>query len=147
MSNSKDKRIKKLKKKRIWPSIVGLFLIILIFTIILMALIGLNIQDVIQGKLLAGVRYTEPIVALFEEYEGENKQDILDSTLNYINMVPDVDAVWVSDLDGNKVWANSEKEPEVENIVQIYLTHHKERPDTPGHISYPTDKAYRTGNQ
>lgn len=122
MSNSKDKRIKKLKKKRIWPSIVGLFLIILIFTIILMALIGLNIQDVIQGKLLAGVRYTEPIVALFEEYEGENKQDILDSTLNYINMVPDVEAVWVSDLDGNKVWANSEKEPEVENIVQIYFS-------------------------
>ena len=48
MTDAKDKRIKKLKKKRIWPSIVGLFVIASIFAIMLLALIGSNIEDVVK---------------------------------------------------------------------------------------------------
>ena len=37
MNKSKEQRIKKLKKKRIWPSILGLILILFIFSIIMTA--------------------------------------------------------------------------------------------------------------
>lgn len=119
MSNSKDKRIKKLKKKRIWPSIVGLFFITLIFGIILVAQLGINILNVTQNKVATGVEQTEVIAKLFEEYEGENQQTIQDSVSIYIDIMPEVEAVWVSDLDDNIVWANSDMKPNVENVAEL----------------------------
>ena len=119
MSNSKDKRIKKLKKKRIWPSIAGLFFITLIFGIILVAQLGINILNVTQNKVATGVGQTEVIAKLFEEYEGENQQMIQDSVSNYVDITPEVEAVWVSDLDDNTVWANSDMMPNVENVAVL----------------------------
>ena len=99
MSNSKDKRINKLKKKRIWPSVLGLFVIAFIFGIILFASVGVNIIEVVQRKLLEGLSQTETIAVLFEDYEGKSKQEIKDIVSTYVEMTPEIEAVWVSDLD------------------------------------------------
>lgn len=96
MSESKDKRIKKLKRKRIWPSIVGLFVITSIFAIMLLALVGSNIEDVVKRKVLNGLIQAEKIAESFENFQGENNQNISDSILNYIDMSLETEAVWVS---------------------------------------------------
>ena len=122
MSNSKDKRIKKLKKKRIWPSILGLFFISFVFEIILVVLLAISAIDVVQGKLLESVSQTETIAAAFKDYEGEHTEEIQNSVLMYVEMTPEIEAVWVSDISGNKVWASGNMVPNIENISEIYFT-------------------------
>ena len=119
MSESKDKRIKKLKRKRIWPSIVGLFVITSIFAIMLLALVGSNIEDVVKRKVLNGLIQAEKIAESFENFQGENNQNISDSILNYIDMSLETEAVWVSNLEGEKIWANSEMSPNIENVQKL----------------------------
>ena len=119
MSESKDKRIKKLKRKRIWPSIVGLFVITSIFAIMLLALIGSNIEDVVKRKVLNGLVQAERIAESFEDYQGENNQNTSDSILNYIDMSLETEAVWVSNLEGEKIWANNEMSPNVEKMQKL----------------------------
>ena len=119
MSESKDKRIKKLKRKRIWPSIVGLFVITSIFAIMLLALVGSNIEDVVKRKVLNGLVQAERIAESFEDYQGGNNQNISDSILNYIDMSLETEAVWVSNLEGEKIWANSEMSPNIENVQKL----------------------------
>lgn len=122
MSNSKDKRIKKLKKKRIWPSILGLFVITFIFAIILIVQLGVSAIDVIQSKIISGISQTETVAVAFEDYEGEQKQKIQDSVLNYVEMTPEIDSVWVSDLNDKAIWASGDKTPNIKNISEIYFT-------------------------
>ncbi len=122
MSNSKDKRIKKLKKKRIWPSILGLFVITFIFSIILGAQLGVSAIDVIQSKIIDGISQTETVAVVFEDYEGEQKQKIQDSVLNYVEMTPEIEAVWVADLNGEQIWASGDMAPNIKNVSEIYFT-------------------------
>lgn len=120
MNNSKDMRIKKLKKKRIWPSILGLFVITFIFSILLIVLVVVSLHDVMNRRILASVNQTKPIMSMFEDYEA-NKESIQESVMTYIDMVPETEAVWVSDLEGNKVWADGDKVPNIDNVVDVYF--------------------------
>ncbi len=121
MSNSKDKRIKKLKKKRIWPSILGLFVITFIFAVILVMQLGANMVDVIRKKVIEPVSQAETIAAMFEDYEGEHKQDIQASVSTYVEMIPEIEAVWVSDLNDDKVWSNNDMEPDVKAASELMI--------------------------
>lgn len=113
MSESKDKRIEKLKRKRIWPSIVGLFIIASIFAIMLLALIGSNIEDVVKRKVLNGLVQAECIAESFENFQEGNNQGISDAVLDYIEISQETEAVWVTNLEGEKIWANSEMSPNI----------------------------------
>ncbi len=121
MNNSKDRRIKKMKKKHIWPYIVGLVVITLIFGIVMVLWVMLSITDVVQRKLLEGCNQTENIAELFEKYDGEDKEDIQELVLSYIETVDDTKAVWVSDIEGNEIWGSSELGPNIENLGTIYV--------------------------
>ena len=101
MTDAKDKRIKKLKKKRIWPSILGLFIITLIFAIILIVQLGIGAIDVVQSKIIDGLSQTENVAVVFKDYDGE--QETQESVLIYLAMTPEVDAGWASDAKGNEV--------------------------------------------
>lgn len=121
MANSKDKRIKKMRKKHIWPYIVGLLVITLIFACVLVLWVMLSLTDVVQRKLLEGNIKTETIAKLFEEYNEEHEENIHNLVLDYIEMVDDTGAVWISDLEGNEIWGSSNKVPNIENLGQVYI--------------------------
>lgn len=122
MNNSKEKRIKKLNKNRIWPSVFGLFGITVIFALIFIIVIANSLGDMVNRKILTGVSQAERIAELFEDYEGEHKQGIQDSIVAYIEIATDLEAVWVSDLSGNKIWANGEQVPNIKNVQKGELT-------------------------
>ena len=65
MSKSKEERIKKLKKKRIWPSVVGLFFILFLFGIVMAAALGLSGMDIVQRKLQSSSRQSMKVAELF----------------------------------------------------------------------------------
>ena len=119
MSDSKDIRINKLKRKRIWPSILGLFIIVLFFSGILVTQLVFNASEIVQRKVFEGISLTETIATVFESYEGEDEKRIQDAVSTHVEMLPQIEAVWVSDLNGEKVWANSDMEPNLENEIEI----------------------------
>lgn len=121
MSDSKDKRIKKLKNKSIWPSILGLFFIIIIFAILLIVQLGTNVMDIIRKKIIDPSSRSETVAVLFEEYDEEHSEEIEDSVTKYTEIVSDIEAVWVTDLKDNKVWANTKIEPDVEAVGELQV--------------------------
>lgn len=118
MSESKDKRIKKLKKNRIWPFILGMFVIVLIFACMVLALVGASVEDVVKRKVLNGLRQAEQIAESFKDYDSEDK-NTEETILNYLDMALETNSVWVTDLENEKIWASSDMSPKVDKAQFI----------------------------
>ena len=119
MDNSKDKRIKKLKKKYIWPSMLGMLIILTAFALVIVVLIQQSSEDIIKRKIANSKANAESIIELFNEYDEDNKQSVHDTIMTYIGMVPETQAVWVSDKEGNMLWASGSKAPDTDNMEKI----------------------------
>lgn len=117
MSKSKEKRIKKLKKNHIWPSIVGLSLILLIFTLILIAVLTMTVMDIVERKLLDSSEKSLKIAELFEGYNPETETEIRQKALSYIDILDAIETVAVTDTEGNPVWSSNDGYPVIENAV------------------------------
>lgn len=118
MSESKDKRIKKLKKNRIWPFILGMFVIVLIFACMVLALVGASVEDVVKRKVLNGLRQAEQIAESFKDYDSEDK-NTEETILNYLDMALETNSVWVTNLENEKIWASSDMSPKVDKAQFI----------------------------
>lgn len=121
MNQAKDKRIKKLKKKRIWPSVLGLFVIVLLCTFVLVLMLGVTCVDIIQRKLVESGNQSTRIAELYKEYDETNVDDINESVLSYLNICPDVEAVRVENQNKELVWSSSEENPNLEHSVEFEL--------------------------
>lgn len=119
MDNSKDKRIKKLKKKYIWPSMLGMLIILTAFALVIVVLIQQSSEDIIKRKIANSKANAESIIELFNEYDEDNKQSVHDTIMTYIGMVSETQAVWVSDKEGNMLWASGSKAPDTDNMEKI----------------------------
>lgn len=119
MDNSKDKRIKKLKKKYIWPSMLGMLIILTAFALVIVVLIQQSSEDIIKRKIANSKANAESIIELFNEYDEDNKQSVHDTIMTYIGMVPETQAVWVSDKEGNMLWTSGSKAPDTDNMEKI----------------------------
>lgn len=120
MANSKDKRIKKFKKKHVWPSVLGLFILLIVCGLLFFLVVEQGSEDMIKRKIATGINETEPIAKLFGDYDDNNKEEIHNNVLTYINMVPNTHAVWISDGNGNPIWSSSDKSPNLSDIEEIY---------------------------
>ena len=119
--NSKDKRIKKIKKKGIGSAISGLFGILFIFIIFFVLVCFLSVQSILTRKLMEGVGETDKVFGMLNEYEGNDKQNIQDTIKTYLEMSDETEAVYISDLKGNKSWSSNELVPDITNKVNFSL--------------------------
>ncbi len=119
MSNAKDKRIRKLKKKRIWPSVLGLLLISFIFGIMFLVLMAFASIDVIQRKLIESNSQAVIIANAFETYGSGSDEDIQATVLANIQALPEIETVWVADRNGNKLWSNNDMTPDRESVISF----------------------------
>lgn len=108
MGISKDKRIKKLKKQRIWPSILGLVLLVFTFSVIIKVVMEMACLDIVQRKLSDCHIQSEKIASLYEGYTEEN-ESIDEKVLSYIDLSMYVEAVLIKNSNGEKIWSSSEQ--------------------------------------
>ena len=85
MSKSKDKRIRRLKKTRIWPSILGLLFISVCLGGIMLLVISFLLTDIVKNKMITGYENTESLIYLLEQVKSqeeikeiENNEEIID---------------------------------------------------------------------
>ncbi len=121
MRKSKEQRINKLKRKRIWPSILGLFLILFIFVIILSFAMTASAMDIVQRKLIDSVITTEKVAGLFEDYNSETKGNIEREVISHIDILDEIDAVAVLNNEQNPVWSSNGEYPAADGAENLEL--------------------------
>ncbi len=123
MGISKEERIKKLKKKHIWPSVLGLVIILFVFSIILLAGVSLSVLDIVNRKMMDSSRMSVKVADLFEEYSQDSKSEIEQTVLSHIDILEEIEAVSVIDTDKNLVWSSSGEYPIIDEVGKIeYLS-------------------------
>ncbi len=117
MSNLKEKRIKKLKKKRIWPSMVGLCLILFALVIVVVAILEMYFADLIDKKLYDSYKLSNKVT----EYMFSNDvSSVSEEELNgFIEISDIIDSVVVCDSNNEVIWSNCDVIPDT-NSVGIY---------------------------
>ena len=116
MGKSKEQRIKEFRKKHIWPSIVGLFLILLIFDIILLAAMVGTAMDIVDKKLSDSSRTSAKIAKLFEDYDSE-ATEVEKLVLSHIDIFDGIEAVSVTDGNKNQLWSSNGEYPETAESI------------------------------
>ncbi|MBQ9141253.1 MAG: hypothetical protein IJX63_05595 [Lachnospiraceae bacterium] len=106
MGKSKEERIKKLKKKHIWPSVLGLILILFIFTVVMVVALAVASADIVQRKLMDSSRTSVKVAELFVEYNSETEEKIEQTVLSHIDVLEEIEAVSVIDMDRKPVWSS-----------------------------------------
>ena len=117
MGRTKEKRIKRLKKKRIWPSVLGLFFILLIFAIVIAFGAAAVLMEVTNRKLTEGYEKSVKVAELYRESVGDSLSGDESRLQLYLDVIDDVKAISVVDLDGNGVWSSDGTFPEVEKAI------------------------------
>ena len=117
MGRTKEKRIKRLKKKRIWPSVLGLFFILLIFAIVIAFGAAAVLMEVTNRKLTEGYEKSVKVAELYRESVGDSLSGDESRLQLYLVVIDDVKAISVVDLDGNGVWSSDGTFPEVEKAI------------------------------
>jgi len=121
MTNAKDKRIKKLKKKRIWPSVFGLLFMLFLFTVIVIAVIASVGLDVFDRKMSDGSNQSAMIAKIYEGYTEESASHINEMVMTYIGLSPEIEAVGIIDSEGEKVWSSHNLYPDTERVTTFDL--------------------------
>ena len=126
MNNAKDKRIKKLKRKRIWPSVIGLFVLLSIMCLLSIIIMGASIVDIMQRKVNQSLARTEKIASLYEDYNDSNAKDINENVEAYIKISDEIGAVALVDKEGNPIWISGGEYPALDNLVDFDVTYGEE---------------------
>lgn len=121
MDNAKDKRIKKLKKKHIWPSVLGLFLVLLLFTVIVVFIIASVGLDVFRRKMSEGSKQSAMIAKVYEEYGEESAARINEMVMTYVELSSEVEAVGIINDKGEKIWSSSNVYPNTDHVATYDL--------------------------
>ncbi len=119
MSGSKDKRIKKLKRKRIWPSVLGLFFILVVCSVATVAIVASAFADVVSRKVSQGSREATQIAGLYAGCDSENIDEINEKVLDYVDLLSEVESVSVFDLQHELLWSDCDKYPEIDPDRQL----------------------------
>lgn len=118
MSNLKEKRIKKLKKKRIWPSMVGLCLILFALVIVVVAILEMYFADLIDKKLYDSYKLSNKVT----EYMFSNDvSSVSEEELNgFIEISDIIDSVVVCDSNNEIIWSNCDITPDINAVGKYY---------------------------
>lgn len=118
MSKQKEKKLKKLKKQRGWPYIVGIMLVVLVFlalSLVLMAFFSINL---VYDKLQQGHDNSNKIVQLIqEEWEQENPDSIQEIGDKILRLMPNVGDICIVDSNQQVISQYGESIPDWNNYV------------------------------
>ncbi len=121
MATSKDRRINKLKKMKIWPSVVGLILIVTILAVMIMVMFGVSVSNVFLAKLGNSERISTEISRLFEGYgaSAESQKAAHETASAYVHALPEIEDIYVTDMQSRCLWSCNGNEPDIDKAMMI----------------------------
>lgn len=117
MGRTKEKRINRLKKKRIWPSIVGLLFVLIFFVVVILVGFGLVVVEVTNRKLTESYERSLKAAELYRENESDLLTNPDNRFLLYLDVVDEIDAISVLSADGERKWSSNGQYPDVSKAL------------------------------
>ncbi len=139
MNKSKDKRINRLRRKRIWPSVLGLCAILFLCSVVLTAILGITCFDIVQRKVIESGNHSMKIAQLYDGYEDKKLEDINESVSAYTKISSDIEAVRVVDKSDKLIWASSDRIPTSDQVLEFSTPN--EDSETPVQLIIEEDSA------
>lgn len=116
MSKSKDKRINKFKRKRIWPSVLGLFIILVIFFAIAVSMLVIYMINIINIKIGDSYELAQKLSGVCAGYNESDSEYIYDEIYEYIEHYDELEEVCIMTDDDKEIWSTNNKYPDVEQL-------------------------------
>lgn len=112
MSRAKDKRIKKLKKKRIWASIIGVVVVSILLTVLMAGVVLFLIVEVLKNKVVEAYDNVDEMVDLVGQIDSaEGIAEIDDKLKFYVEIETDVESIVLMDAQDAVLWSSGNEYP------------------------------------
>jgi len=121
MRITKEKRIRKLKKMRIWPAIVGLVILMFISAVLIGVTSLASIFDIAQRKVIQAGAQAVRIAELYDRRESEALFGTDEAVLTYIELLPEIETVSIMNKSGQEVWSNNQIYPSTNRLMLLDL--------------------------
>ena len=102
MSKQKEKKLKKLKRQRILPYVIGIIIITVVFGMLYFGIAVFLITNVMMNKFQSAYSNTMKIESVISElWESGDTEKLSDTCDNIIDIMLGVDGVCIADTDKN----------------------------------------------
>lgn len=119
MSKSKDKKLKKLKRQRVWPYILGIFLVLIVFSILEISIASFFIVNLAYDKMQTGYSNSERITEIIDKNWDESNPDAIEEICNYIlEVMPNSGGICVTDAENNILFQRGHSVPNWEGCIE-----------------------------
>ncbi len=120
MAISKNERINRLNKKRIWPSILGMVFIVALSAVLIYVMVELLFVQLFENKIADAVDESKKIAGLFESYHtGEAAQTTSKEQAEaYLDILTDAKDVYLTTEQGVFVWSLNGNVPVSDNVLK-----------------------------
>ncbi|MGN0375277.1 MAG: EAL domain-containing protein [Butyrivibrio sp.] len=110
MSRQKDRRLKKLRKQRVWPYILGIILVVTVFFVLSVMIATFFMVSVMYNKLQIGYGNALKAVEKIEQTEDEaGLKETCDTITNYI---PDIEGICIVNQDKDIIFQYGDTVPD-----------------------------------
>jgi len=120
MSIARDKRINKLKKQHIWPSLLILMIIVIILFALVTGIMAMSYIGVVDRKIQESYIQSERVAKLFKDVPIEQIQSVNEENSRYIQMFDDVKAISIIDHNDEVIWSSGEEYPDIQKCAKYY---------------------------
>lgn len=118
MSIQKEKKLKRLKKQRMWPYVFGIFMVIAVFAILAILVMCLRLVSLVSDKLQQGYDNSKSIAqAIEKEWDEKNPDSIKEICDSVFLIVPYVKDVCIVDSTDEIICRYGEEVPDWEYYI------------------------------
>lgn len=123
MSIQKEKKIKRLKKQRMWPYVFGIFMVIAVFAMLAVLVMTIRFISLAYDKLQQGYDNSQSIIQVIEENWDETNPDSMKEICNFVmKTMPHVQDVCIADSANEVIWSSGVDVPDWECYLPMLST-------------------------
>ncbi len=119
MSRQKEKKIRRLHRKRIWPSMLTLFLFILAIVVIVVLMFGFAIGNVAKNKLESAIEDVQRVAEIINEENVESSEELKKLVTQLQRTLPNVQEVCIQNEEQENLMKSGLLEPEMNNKLEL----------------------------
>ncbi|MBQ4522334.1 MAG: GGDEF domain-containing protein [Lachnospiraceae bacterium] len=119
MSSQKEKKIRRLHRKNIWPSMLTLFLFISAFVFIICSMFILSLVNLATNKLEYTTENAKMVAQIIEEENVGSNEELIQLVKEMQRILPNVQEVCISNEENEVIIKSGSSEPKVENELVV----------------------------
>lgn len=120
MSRQKEKRIRRLHRKRIWPSMVTLFLFISAFVSIVFFMLILSVGNLVVNKLEYTTENAQRVAGMVEEENVRSEEELIPFVEELQRTLPDIQEICIGNEENEIIMKSGNLEPKLENEMVVF---------------------------